>query len=157
MADPFSIASGVAGLLSLAMEITKLSYGLISDIRSAHSTQKQYLREISALTDVLLHSEEAAQAFDSQFTSSNRPAQLSRDAIQDCTDELDSLRAELARPMHSILWPVREKSLRKHIDELARIRVLFSAFLAAQTSTATSATYREVTRLGQQQNKVELL
>lgn len=63
MADPFSIVSGVAGLLSLAMEITKLSYGFISDIRSAHATQKRYLREVSALTDVLLRSEEAAQAF----------------------------------------------------------------------------------------------
>lgn len=60
MADPPSIATGVADLLSLATGITKLSNDIIPDIRSAHSVQKQYLGEISALADVLSQAKEAA-------------------------------------------------------------------------------------------------
>ncbi|KAK7962817.1 uncharacterized protein PG986_003642 [Apiospora aurea] len=157
MADPLSIASGIAGLISLTFEITKLSYGYISDIRSAHTTQKQYLQEVSALTNVLLRSEEAFQALEAEETSPSRPTHLSKAIVDDCARELDNLRAELAKPTPTIFWPIKEKSLRKHIEELQRFRSTFSVFLTAQTLATVSATHREVTRLCQHQTQKDLL
>ena len=81
MAEIIGVVSGIAGLISLAMETTRLSYGYISDIRSAHSTQKQYLREMSALTEVLLRSEEATEGLENEAVVMSRPTQLSKSAI----------------------------------------------------------------------------
>jgi hypothetical protein len=157
MADPLSIASGIAGLLSLTIEITKLSCNYISDIRSAHSTQKQYLREISALTDVLLRSEEAAQAFESQVLSTSRPTHLSKDVIDDCAKTLGQLLADLSKPTPTIFWPIKEGPLKKRIEDLQRFRSIFSSFLTAQTLVTVSATHDKVTKLGKHQERDDLL
>ncbi|KAK8075334.1 hypothetical protein PG997_009997 [Apiospora hydei] len=135
MADPLSIASGIAG---------------------PHHA-KTIPAEVSALTDVLLRSEEAAQALEAEEISPNRPTHLSKTIVDDCARELDNLRAELAKPTPTIFWPIKEKSLRKHIEELQRFRSTFSAFLTAQTLATVSATHREVTRLGQHQTQKDLL
>jgi hypothetical protein len=157
MAEILGIACGIAGLTSLAMEISHLSYGYISDIRSAQSTQKQYLREISALTEVLLRSEEATNGLDNQAIAMSRPVHLSKGAIRDCEKELEHLRSELKKPSPSIFWPLKEKALEKHIRDLHQFRGIFSSFLAAQTLVTVSATHHEVTRLGNHQDLTELL
>lgn len=61
MVEVLGLVSGIASLVSMAMQITKLSYSYVADIRSAHSTQKHYLRESSALAEVLPRSEEVSQ------------------------------------------------------------------------------------------------
>ncbi|VUC25828.1 unnamed protein product [Clonostachys rosea] len=154
MAEALGIASGIAGLISLAIEVTKLSYQYINDVRSAKSTQKQYLREVAALTEVLLRIEEAAQAIDQ-----GPPATLviSKDAIQGCESELQKLRAQLAKPLPGLLWPFKEKTITGHIEELHRFRSIFSSSLSAQTLVTVSATKREVARLGHRQDLRELL
>ncbi|RDW56944.1 hypothetical protein BP5796_13011 [Coleophoma crateriformis] len=157
MAEILGIASGVAGLISLAMEITRLSYGYISDIRSAHSTQKEYLREMSALTEVLLRIEEAIEGLEDQAVAMTPSTNLSKGAIRDCTKELDSLRSELEKPSPSIFWPLKELALKKTIQSLHQYRSIFSSFLAAQTLVTVSATHREVNRLGYHQDQTELL
>ncbi|CAH0042647.1 unnamed protein product [Clonostachys rhizophaga] len=155
MAEALGLASGIAGLLSLAIEVTKLSYRYIHDVRSAKSTQKQYLREIAALTEVLLRIEEAAQAIEAQGTPAT--LLLTNDAIQGCESELQQLRAQLEKPLPGLLWPFKDKAITSHIEELHRFRSIFSSSLSAQTLITVSATQREVARLGQHQDLHELL
>lgn len=157
MAEIIGIASGVAGLVTVAMKVTELSYGYITDIRSAQSTQKQYLRELSALTDVLLRSEEALQAFDGQGDDLERTAKLPGNIISDCSQQLQELRSELEKPSPSIFWPLKEKTLKKHLESIHRFRSIFSDFLTAQTLVVTSATHREVARIGQHQDLADIL
>jgi NACHT domain len=157
MAEILGITSGIAGLIGLAMEITRLSYGYISDIRLAHTTQKQYLREMSALTEVLLRSEEATGAFENQTAAVSQPMHFSKSAIRDCAKELEDLRSELEKPSPSIFWPLKEKALQKRIKSIHQFRSIFSGFLTAQTLVAVSATHREVTRLGHHHEQLELL
>jgi hypothetical protein len=52
MAEAIGLAASIAGLLTLVGQVTALSYAL-SDIRNASKSQKLYLQEISALTEVL--------------------------------------------------------------------------------------------------------
>ncbi|CAG9977300.1 unnamed protein product [Clonostachys byssicola] len=155
MAEVLGLASGIAGLLSLAIEVTKLSYRYIHDVRSAKSTQKQYLREIAALTEVLLRIEEAAQTIEAQGTPAT--LLLTNDAIRGCESELQQLRAQLEKPLPGLLWPFKDKAITSHIEELHRFRSIFSSSLSTQTLITVSATQREVARLGQHQDLRELL
>ncbi|KAI6307324.1 hypothetical protein MCOR29_009744 [Pyricularia oryzae] len=160
MADPPSIATGVADLLSLATGITKLSNDIIPDIRSAHSVQKQYLGEISALADVLSQAKEAAARTveDHKGSPSHPGAELPQIVTDDCMKELDSLRLELATPSQHVFESIVEERLREHIEELQRLRGLFSEFIAAvaEKSTSKSSTHGKVTNLNLQQNRFEL-
>ncbi|KAK2033526.1 hypothetical protein LX32DRAFT_679708 [Colletotrichum zoysiae] len=157
MAEAVGLASSIAGLITMAMKITELSYSYISDIRSAHTTQKQYLREVSALTEVLLRSEEVAQNFEDLNLGSDRPKNLSKSAVTECAQELGELCSELRKPSPSIFWPIKEKTLKKHIEDLHRFRSIFADFLAAQNLAVVTATHRDVTRLGNHQDQIDLL
>ncbi|KAF2197628.1 ankyrin [Delitschia confertaspora ATCC 74209] len=157
MTEPLSIASSIAGLLSLTIQVTRISYGFISDVRSASSTQKEYLREISALNEVLLRSEEAALSLERGILTTSRPVHLSNVVIDDCKRQLEDLLADLAKPTSSILWPIKDKSLKNRIENLQRFRSVFSGFLTAQTLITASATHRKVSRLSQRQDQQELL
>lgn len=157
MAEVVGLASGIASLVTIAMKITELSYRYIADIRSAPSTQKQYLREVSALTDVLLRSEEVCQNLEKEDIGFNRPNDLSKTVITECTEELEKLCSELRKPSPSIFWPIREKSLKKHLVDLHRFRGIFTDFLSAQALAVATATHRNVTRLANYQDQADLL
>ncbi|KAK2730334.1 ankyrin repeat-containing protein [Colletotrichum kahawae] len=101
---------------------TELSYSYIADIRSAHNTQKQYLREISAPTEVLLRSEEVSQNLKKENLGFSRPDDLSKSVVTECAQKLDKLCTELRKPSPSIFWPIQEKNLKKHIEDLHRFR-----------------------------------
>ncbi|KAF4901505.1 Ankyrin repeat and SOCS box protein 13 [Colletotrichum fructicola] len=157
MAEVVGLVSGIASLVTMAMQITKLSYSYIADIRSAHSTQKQYLREVSALTEVLLRSEEVSQNLEKENIGLSRPSDLSKSVVAECAQKLDNLCVELRKPSPSIFWPIQEKNLKKHIEDLHRFRSIFADFLSAQALTVATATHQEVTRLVNHQDQTDLL
>ncbi|KAE9569099.1 hypothetical protein CGMCC3_g14852 [Colletotrichum fructicola] len=157
MAEVVGLVSGIASLVTMAMQITKLSYSYIADIRSAHSTQKQYLREVSALTEVLLRSEEVSQNLEKENIGLSRPSDLSKSVVAECAQKLDKLCVELRKPSPSIFWPIQEKNLKKHIEDLHRFRSIFADFLSAQALTVATATHQEVTRLVNHQDQTDLL
>lgn len=157
MAEVVGLVSGIASLVTMAMQITKLSYSYVADIRSAHSTQKHYLREISALTEVLLRSEEVSQNLEKENLGFRRSNDLSESVVEECAQKLDKLCIELRKPLPSIFWPIQEKSLKKHVEDLHRFRSIFAGFLSAQALAVATATHRDVTRLANHQDQADLL
>jgi hypothetical protein len=131
MAEIIGIVSGIAGLVTLAAQITKLSYGFMLDIKNASRTQKQYLREVSALTEALLGAEQASQDAETLGLVIKRPNPLSESVIADCRTELASLLSDLEKHSHRLLWSLLEQDLRKRIDELQRFRSVFQSFITA--------------------------
>ncbi|KAJ7111440.1 ankyrin repeat-containing domain protein [Mycena epipterygia] len=77
MAEVIGFVSSIAGLVALAGQITKISYGYLSDVRDAKRTCGQYLTELSAFTDALLHAENAAVDAERLCVVPPRPASLS--------------------------------------------------------------------------------
>ncbi|KAH0439925.1 hypothetical protein CcaCcLH18_02642 [Colletotrichum camelliae] len=123
MAPLFGRIFGRFNVMYLALPVwTELSYSYIADIRSAHNTQKQYLREISAPTEVLLRSEEVSQNLEKENLGFSRPDDLSKSVVTECAQKLDKLCTELRKPSPSIFWPIQEKNLKKHIEDLHRFR-----------------------------------
>jgi hypothetical protein len=53
MADPFSLATGIAGLISLAEMAIRLGYGFYADIKGFPTEYQSLLTEISSLFGVL--------------------------------------------------------------------------------------------------------
>jgi hypothetical protein len=132
MAEAIGVASSIAGLVALAAQIAKLSYGYVQGVKNAPRTQKRYLQEVSAFMDVLLRLEESCQDAEVLSLAVARPASLSPSAIEECRAELKALQNLLERCFSArLLWPLYEKDLKCHIDGLHRFRLLFSDFLSA--------------------------
>jgi len=62
LAEALGIASGAAGLLSLALEVTKLSYTYIASVKGAPKSLTTYIAELTPVTSVLLQLEDLIQA-----------------------------------------------------------------------------------------------
>ncbi len=140
MAEVLGIASAIASLVTIAAQITTLSYGYISDIKSASKSQKAYLRELSALTDVLLRVDQALESTRAQKVL-NRAAAFSSGVMEECQKQLSDLKTTLERHVmedgrlkrlkSTLIWPFEEKEVKSHIDMIHKYRSIFADTMAA--------------------------
>jgi hypothetical protein len=61
MADPLSIAGGVAALLSLSIQMTGILQKYVSSVKNARKVAKDLTDRLTALTSVLEHLEQFAE------------------------------------------------------------------------------------------------
>ncbi|KAF5645862.1 ankyrin repeat domain protein [Fusarium tjaetaba] len=80
MAEALGIASGAAGLLSLAIEVTKLSYTYIASVRGAPKSLTSYIAELTTLTSGMLQLEDLIRT--KRFNVQN--SQTLSNALHDC-------------------------------------------------------------------------
>jgi len=104
--------------------VSRLSYIFLSNIRNASRSQKLYLQETSALTEVLLRIEDALEVRDIEgirnFVAFGPSSKL-KSTLENCQDLLASLKISLekaaedgsqfARLRSSLKWPFGEKVL----------------------------------------------
>ncbi|KAJ7673512.1 hypothetical protein B0H17DRAFT_1082826 [Mycena rosella] len=167
MAEVIGFISAVAGLVALAGQITKLSYGYLSDVRDAKRTRGQYLAELSALTDVLLRAEQAALDAERHGLVAPRPTDLSAEVLDDCHQQLVLLRENLegrapdgrslTRLKSTFLWPLEEQQLKKHIDTLHRFRSIFADYVSASTLAISEASYGQLDILSRERDRSQLM
>jgi len=157
MAEVVGLAASIASLIQITVQITQLSYSYVRDIKSAPKTQKQYLQEVAAFTDVLFRMDQAVQDGETIGISQSRPASLSQDVINECQGYLTAIHSELEKKVLKLTWPFKENELRKQMDGLHRYRAIFSDFVSANILTCTTATYREVSNLRRAYDKQQLL
>ncbi|KAH6891489.1 ankyrin repeat-containing domain protein [Thelonectria olida] len=157
MAEIIGLVSGVAGLVTFAAQITKLSYNLISDLKGASQNQKLYLQEVSALTDVLFQADTAASEASRLGLEISRPASLSEDLIANCTDQLSRIRDDLASGIKRSKWLFQERELKKRVEILHNFHSIFHHYLSTQALTVTTATYRQVSETGRREQRDQLL
>lgn len=139
MAEPISISSGIAGLLSLAITVAEKSYQYASSVRSASGTITSYLRELSMLKSILFKLSELTETGDAatRLTGVNTSTGiLSAMNISACQRDLASLLAKLQRrsedsALSALAWPFVEHDIKKHIDMLQRYNRLFHLALSA--------------------------
>ncbi|MBZ6375858.1 MAG: hypothetical protein LBE67_12900 [Kocuria palustris] len=131
MAEVVGLVASIAGLVQIAGQITKLSYSYVSDIKSAPKTQKLYLQEVSALTDVLFRVEKAIQEAESTGLELPLcPSSLNEEILQECRRHLSVLHLDLDKRLRRLGWPFQEKDVKKYIDLLHRYRSIFADFLS---------------------------
>ncbi|KAJ7851754.1 ankyrin repeat-containing domain protein [Mycena leptocephala] len=168
MAELVGFASAIAGLVTLAGQITSISYGYLSDVRDAKHTRTQYLTELSALTDALLHAENAAVDAERLAPLAPRPASLSAEVLDDCRNQLTLLKHKLeghaanssrslTRLKSSLTWPLEEQQMKKHIEMLHRFRSIFADYVLASTLTLSEASYSKLDILNQERDRSQLM
>lgn len=134
MAEVIGIASGVAGLLSLTIEVVRISSTYINGVRGASSTVQRFLKELESLKGVLAKIDEMTKKMDDiqVFGDDGHSCLLS---VQDGNHYLELLvsirnkldaRANdgsLRRKLKALTWPFSEEktlalveSLHRHLD-----------------------------------------
>lgn len=133
MAEVLAVSSGVAGLLSLAIDVGELSSKYISDAQHAQVDGQMYLAELQDL-DVIFHQLE--QHIDAgQLLSGALPSEF--DAFktlgfQECCTRLAGIKKSLER-FHGkvsvgrpLVWPFKEPDTREVIQDLQRYRCMLN-------------------------------
>lgn len=153
MAEAIGTASAIAGLLTLAGQIAKFSYTYLSEFQNASKSQRSYLLEISALSDVLLQVESILDNEDRAFLSSVA-SQLST-MVEKCRTELEDLKNELEarvvkeygkfrRFQSDAIWPFKEKEIKGHIDCIHRFRNLIANIISLNTHSISVGTHQKI-------------
>ncbi|KAJ2931521.1 hypothetical protein H1R20_g5586, partial [Candolleomyces eurysporus] len=166
MAEAIGTASAIAGLLTLAGQIAKFSYTYLSDFQNASKTQRSYLLEISALSDVLLQVESILESEDQTFLSSVA-SQLSG-MVEKCRKELEDLKNELEtrvvkeygrfkRFQSDVIWPFKEKEIKGHIDSIHRFRNLIANIISLNTHTISVGTHQKIDGLRKEHEKRQII
>ena len=131
MAEVLGLASAIASLVTLVGQVTKLSYGFLSDIRNAPKSQKMFLQEVSALTQVFLQMDDA---LDVESSVALGPSPQLMSTLEDSQHLLSQLKQSLtkatggestfSRIKSSMRWPFNEKEVKSTVERLRRHRCL---------------------------------
>ncbi len=139
MADPLSTAASVVGLVSLAIQLSQLSFQYVSSIKGSSKTWSSYIQELSALTSVLLKVQQASDGTKSLPAVITGPG-ISAAAVRDCEAALGELKTILSEKLQRrgirgkldmVTWPFSEADTDKRVQTLHRFSALFSSSLAA--------------------------
>ena len=133
MAEVLGIASGIAGLLSLTIEVFNISYKYINGVRDASGSVRQLLMELGDLQTVLLRVEQVAKGTDElkvfgdagscllSIKESNEYIGL----LQNVRDKLQQRQtsSSIRNKLKALTWPFSEKetldltnSLHRHLE-----------------------------------------
>ena len=135
MAAAIGVVSGIASLVALSVQISQLSYNYISDVVNAPRTQKAYLQEVLALSEVLLRLDDAFRDSETIDGSPKRAPAVSEAIVQKCMHQLGMQKVKLEQNRHRLTWPFHERDLKKAVDGMHRYRGIFADCLSASASS----------------------
>lgn len=153
MAEAVALAASIAGLTSLAIQLTQISYHYVSDLRDASKAVLSYIRELSALTSVLLRLQEVLEIPDVTNLLSSRPSSLSKQSMDIYMAEITAVKSGLEKrasktglsaKLKSLSWPLEEKETKRSVDTLHRIHGLLNSALSADIFVMSVANFQEV-------------
>lgn len=130
MAEALALASGVAGLLALTIQVYATSSKYVTDVRSAKGTVQQLLRELRELKIVLTKLDSIFEYSADDETAKKRP--MATTAFQDADDYvsiLETLRKTLeseaggnsfSSKVKALKWPFSVEKTKATINDLRR-------------------------------------
>jgi hypothetical protein len=139
MTDPFSVVTGVAGLLSLAGQVIGQCYRYGCAVSDAPKEAKRLVSEVTSLSGLLL-------AIQGLIQQDNFPDQDVTLILKDCNVSLSSLLSRLRdystetskstteRAMRRLLWPLRKSDTEELTSAIERQKASLS--LALDTFSA---------------------
>ena len=133
MAEVLGIASGIAGLISLTIEVFGITYKYVHGVRDASSSVRQFLMELEHLQKVLLRVDQVAKETDEREVFGDAGSCLlsikeSNEYIgllQNIRDKLQQRQTPSSsrNKLKALTWPFSEKdtlaltnSLHRHLE-----------------------------------------
>lgn len=130
MAEIIGIASGIAGLISLTIEVFGVSYKYVGGVRRASTAVRQFLAELDELKAILMKIERMAIDEDEDnILGQGKSSILSVKETYDYLHLLDSVRQRLEdrnaheswrKRIKDLTWPFSEKETLKLVEQLHR-------------------------------------
>ncbi|KAI0871121.1 hypothetical protein GGS24DRAFT_510086 [Hypoxylon argillaceum] len=160
--DALGTAASISSLLQIACEVTKFGYSYFSNVRDAHVTREEYLRESRALVVVLLQLKQVLNSSDVQrhqdAATRARRAQLSA-VMSDCERGLSKIEATLGKAVGfwRALWPLQQEQIRDHIKTFQQYRCMLDSFVSANVLATTTATLTKIDPLVLSHERTQLL
>jgi hypothetical protein len=136
MADLLGTAASVAGLVSLAIQLSQASYQYFNSTKGSSRAWSSYVRELSALTSVLVQLQQATEVEGIGHIVIARTPNVSNAVVEECRRELELLQGKLSkggtkRKLEALKWPFTEPETKKKVDMLQRFNNIFSSALLA--------------------------
>src|SRR5256714_2156161 len=155
--DPFTIVTGIAGLISVSLQLTQLSYDYITSVRSASQSVTALHRELIGLQHVLcrlnqniLAHPDVKDAFADQASAVlGQP----EDILKVCKDDLVSLKKKLTKRSSErtftrlkavLTWPFSEQATERKILQLHRYQELFDRVVNIDILGLVAETHQKV-------------
>ena len=160
MADPLSIASGVAGLVSLTIQATQLACKYVAEVSEAGEIALQCLRSLSLLRDVLARISETEQSEAVTSIVTRKSDLISPDELEKCTQNVERVRQRLqalfyddgkVKRRKALTWPFQSaesakliKQLHDFRDNLTSVTAADSLEISAKSHVVVSDTQKDV-------------
>ena len=125
MADPFTLATGIGGLIHLTYEVTQITRHYLHDVQNAAKDINELLAELAALADVLPRLHQFLQVNGTTQRDFSQASVLVL-AYQACEEQIQNIKSKLAKMsnsrkiMKSLTWPFVGKEHRETISCIHR-------------------------------------
>lgn len=138
--DPLSAATGIAGLLSLALQVGMTIAAYANSVKGASKSAQKLEREIQAFSSVLQQLCDFLQSKDADHLVFE-PVSVLLVATNSCDKELSDLEKKIgklstgdkaSRMLQRLSWPFTEEENQKTVDAIHRWTQLYS--LSLQTA-----------------------
>ncbi|KAL8993479.1 MAG: hypothetical protein Q9188_007322 [Gyalolechia gomerana] len=143
--DPFSLAAGVAGLVTLVVKITKLVTNYFHGVRRAIEAANELLDELKALRLTLTHLEILLRNDKKDAFSSTSILVKSTDA---CSNKLTMLHTKLQdtvrQPLQKLRWPLNASFHHEILQHIRNYTQSIHFALTLDGSVLLSKTFEEV-------------
>ena len=149
MADPFSITVGVAGFISLSIEVTKITGEYIRGVHHATEDAEEFVKQLRALTGVLRQLQQFLEQDAIVSANFNQTSTLFR-THNACQQRLNNLKSKLEHGLHnpdlmkSLTWPIRGKEYRQTIQDLKQWVEMFHFALTMEGCRLLARSSHEV-------------
>lgn len=165
MADPLSIASGIAGLLSLAGAAFHGVHQYVRTVKDAKDFVKALTKELQSLSSVLQGVKVLAEAFEQDDTAPS--VGLGLEHISSCRTVLDEILKEtkkireainsqesLTSKVEYVKWPFRKSKTEDLINQLSRHKATLTLALDAASLSALADCLGKVNESGEKLAKI---
>lgn len=151
MADPLSIASGVAGLVGLSSHVLAEGYHFIRVVEDCPRALRALLSETAAINSILdqiqtlisgssfangYQSKISRQALDSLIRlRALDDGRVLLKTIQSALKKCEQINGERMNNLRKrVIWPFQEREVKEMLNRLASIREMFTAALSADAA-----------------------
>ena len=152
--DPLSATGTIIAAIQITSKVLSICYEYRSSCSNYPKELHTIVNELRTLDDVLQRVEESLQEPGSEDTNLGRIVLDPNGPVHQCSDELTRLAKDLGEPASSkkravqaLLWPLKEKNVRKTLENIERRKATLNLALAADQSGRTQAIEKGVCRL----------
>jgi hypothetical protein len=142
MAEVIGVVASIAQLVQLGAQVLTIGYGYLAKVARAPAEVRGLLSENAAVCTLLGHIEEVA---DSSTGSEALVTLQQRGVLKECHEILMRLKTTLdkcqikqdqdrGKLRNRLIWPLREREMREHIQKLVRLRGLLNSALTVDSA-----------------------